>query len=46
MVLTHWHVFSQTSDGNLLPLETTRFSKQFVPDLASCSLSSKNGKVE
>ena len=36
------HVLSQTSSENLWPLHMTRFSRQFVPDLASCSLSAVN----
>lgn len=32
-------VLSQASLVNLVPLDMTRFSKQFVPDRASCSLS-------
>ena len=33
------HDLSQTSSENLWPLQMTKFSRQFVPDLASCSLS-------
>ena len=33
------HDLSQTSSENLWPLQITKFSRQFVPDLASCSLS-------
>lgn len=29
----HWHVFSHVFWLNFGPLELTRFSKQFVPDL-------------
>ena len=32
-------VLSHTWEENLAPLEMTRFSRQLVPDLASCSLS-------
>ena len=32
-------VLSQTEEENLVPLEMTRFSRQLVPDRASCSLS-------
>ena len=35
----HRHALSHISGVNREPLETTRFSKQLVPDLASCSLS-------
>ena len=34
------------SEENWEPLETTRFSKQLVPDLASCSLSVKRNKMK
>lgn len=37
----HWQVSSQTGDENLAPLDMTRFSRQFVPERASCSLSSR-----
>ena len=35
------HVSSQTSGLNFSPLDITKFSKQFVPDRANCSLSAK-----
>ena len=35
------HVLSQTSGLNFSPLDITKFSKQFVPDRANCSLSAK-----
>lgn len=37
----HRHALSHISGENWEPLETTRFSRQLVPDLASCSLSGK-----
>lgn len=33
------HVLSQVSGENFSPLRMTTFSKQFVPERASCSLS-------
>ena len=35
----HWQSESQDSALNLDPLDRTRFSRQDIPDLASCSLS-------
>ena len=35
------HVLSQAASVNLVPLYMTRFSRQLVPDRASCSLSVK-----
>lgn len=35
------HVLSQVSGVNFSPFRITTFSKQLVPDLASCSLSAK-----
>jgi hypothetical protein len=35
----HWHVLSHVESWNFRPLELTRFSRQFVPERASCSLS-------
>ena len=35
------HTLCHVSEENWEPLETTRFSRQLVPDLASCSLSGK-----
>lgn len=35
------HALSHISEENWEPLETTRFSRQLVPDLASCSLSER-----
>lgn len=35
------HVSSQTAGLNFSPLDITKFSKQFVPDRANCSLSVK-----
>ena len=32
-------MLSQAVSVNLVPLDMTRFSRQLVPDLASCSLS-------
>ena len=40
----HLHVFSHMSDEKRDPLDTTRFSRQFVPDRASCSLSGRRGR--
>ena len=39
MVNIQAQVLFQTESENFIPFEMTRFSKQFVPDLASCSLS-------
>lgn len=38
------HVLSQVSSVNFSPFRITTFSKQLVPDLASCSLSWGRGK--
>ena len=35
------HALCHISGENWEPFETTRFSRQFVPDLASCSLSER-----
>lgn len=35
----HWHVLSQVWASSLGPLLITRFSRQFVPERANCSLS-------
>ena len=40
----HWQVISHTAGANFMPLEMTRFSRQLVPDLASCSLSETHGE--
>lgn len=37
------HVLSQVSGENFSPFRMTTFSKQFVPDRASCSLSAGVG---
>lgn len=39
------HVLSQTSGLNFSPLDITKFSKQFVPDRANCSLSAKKPNI-
>lgn len=38
------HVLSQVSGENFSPFRMTTFSKQFVPERASCSLSTDGGK--
>ena len=38
------HALCHMSEENWEPLETTRFSRQLVPDLASCSLSVERNK--
>lgn len=37
----HWHVLSHVESWNFRPFELTRFSRQFVPERASCSLSGR-----
>ena len=39
------HVSSQTAGLNFSPLDITKFSKQFVPDRANCSLSAKQNRL-
>lgn len=38
------HVLSQVSGENFSPLRMTTFSRQFVPERASCSLSAEEDK--
>ena len=40
------HALCHISEENWEPLETTKFSRQLVPDLASCSLSMEWNKME
>ena len=40
------HALCHISEENWEPLDTTRFSRQLVPDLASCSLSGKKKKTK
>lgn len=42
----HRHALCHISGENWDPLETTRFSRQLVPDLASCSLSASENEEE
>ncbi len=41
MSLAHWQTLSHVSGKNCLPTDTAKFSRQLVPDLASCSLSTR-----
>ena len=44
MSLMHWTILSQVEGGKVEPRARERFSRQLVPDRASCSLSGEGGR--
>ena len=44
MSLAHWTILSQVVGRKCFPTEMARFSRQLVPERASCSLSGKGGE--
>ena len=46
MSLIHWTSLSQVVGEKVVPIARERFSRQLVPDRASCSLSDRRGGGE
>jgi len=40
----HWQASVHASCENFVPFDMTKFSRQFVPDLANCSLSTRKNR--